>query len=131
MEHLYYIYIYLYFPPVVEISLEKYPPQLHYRQIGMVTRIYRNLTKRKKQRTPLRSPVVGDERGGKHGIRYPEVAEKFFSKVLRFSRIFRFGGHCILKNAVLSTGCYSIMGQNMGQTVLRKNEEFFFELFDL
>ena len=30
----------------------------------------------------------------------------------------------------LSTGCYPIMGQNMGQTVLREISEFFFELFD-
>ena len=55
--------------------------------------------------------------------------KKFFSKVLKISRSFRFGGHCILKNANLSTGCYSIMGQNMGQTVLRENAEYFSELF--
>ena len=33
-----------------------------------------------------------------------EVAEKFFSKVLKISQFFGFSDHCILKNAVLSTG---------------------------
>ena len=45
--------------------------------------------------------------------------------------IFQFGGHCILKNANLSTGCYSIMGQNMGQTVLWEIAENFSELSSL
>ena len=30
----------------------------------------------------------------------------------------------------LSTGCYPIMGQNMGQTVLREIAGFYLELFD-
>ena len=74
-------------------------------------------------------PVVGAGRGFEHRIQHPEVVEKFFSKVLKISEFFRFSGHCILKNAVMSTGCYSIMGQNMGQTVFGKIAEFFFELF--
>ena len=48
----------------------------------------------------------------------PVGRRKNFSKVLKISRFFGFGGHCILKNATLSTGCYPIMGQNMGRTVL-------------
>ena len=64
-----------------------------------------------------------------HRVKNPEVAEEFFSKVLKISQIFRFCGHCILKNATLSTGCYSIMGQNMGQTVLREIAKIHFELF--
>ena len=55
--------------------------------------------------------------GGEHRVRHQEVAEKIFSKVLKRSRIFRFCGHCILKNTDLSTACYSNMGQNMGQIV--------------
>ena len=39
-------------------------------------------------------------------MRNQEVVEKFFSKVLKISRIFRFGGHWILKNDTLSIGCY-------------------------
>ena len=69
-------------------------------------------------------------RGFEHRVQRPEVAEKFFPKVLKISRFFRFRGHCILKNAALSTGCYSIMGQNMGQTVFRKFAENFSELFE-
>ena len=65
-----------------------------------------------------------------HRVPHPEVVEKIFSEVLKISRIFRFSGHCILKNAALSTGCYSIMGQNMGQTVFREISEFFSELFN-
>ena len=64
-----------------------------------------------------------------HRVKNPEVAEEFFSKVLKISRIFRFNGHCILKNATLSIRCYPIMGQNMGQTVLRENAGFVSELF--
>ena len=78
-----------------------------------------HLTKRNKQVKPLPVPVVGIGRGFEHRVEDPEVAEKFFSKVLKISRIFRFDGYCILKNATLSTGCYPIMGQNMGQTVLQ------------
>ena len=76
-------------------------------------------------------PGAGDRRGRgfEHRVRNRSVAEKFFSKVLSFSQIFRFGGHCILKNANLSTRCYPIMGQNMGQTFFHKIAEFFFELF--
>ena len=48
-------------------------------------------------------------------MRNPEVVGFSFQKVSKISRFFRFGGHCILKNPNLSTGCYSIMGQNMGQ----------------
>ena len=60
------------------------------------------------------------------------VGRRFlFSKVLKISRFFGFGEHCILKNPNLSTGCYSIMGQNMGQTVLWEIAVFFFELFDV
>ena len=69
-------------------------------------------------------------RGFEHQSANPEVVEKFFSKVLKFSRFFRFRGHCILKNANLSIGCYPIMGQNMGQTVLQEIAEFFSELFN-
>ena len=75
-------------------------------------------------------PGNGIGRGFEHRVENPEIAEKFFPKVLKFSRIIRFGGHCILKNPNLSTGCYSIMGQNMGQTVLQEIAENFFELFD-
>ena len=78
----------------------------------------------------MQPAVFCNRRGFEHRVENPEVAGKFFSKVLKISRFFRFGGHCILKNAVLSTGCYSIMGQNMGQTVLRENAGFISELFD-
>ena len=61
--------------------------------------------------------VFGTRGGFEHRVANPEVIEKFFSKVLNFSRFFRFYGHCILKNTNLSTGCCSIMGQDMGQTV--------------
>ena len=88
------------------------------------------LTKRNKQVKPLPVPVVGAGRGFEHRVKAPEVVGKFFPKVLKYSRIFRFGGHCILKNANLSTGCYPIMGQNMGQTVFREITVFFFELFE-
>ena len=57
------------------------------------------------------------------------VVDFSFQKVLKISRFFGFGGHCILKNPNLSTGCYSIMGQNMGQTVLWDIAVFFSELF--
>ena len=53
-----------------------------------------------------------------------------FQKVLKISQIFQLSGHCILKNAILSIGCYSIMGQNMGQTVFRKIADFYSELFN-
>ena len=74
--------------------------------------------------------VIGTGSGFEHRVEKPEVAEKIFSKVLVISQIFRFSGHCIQKNATLSTGCYPIMGQNMGQTVLREIAGNFFELFD-
>ena len=63
-------------------------------------------------------PVISARRGFEHRVENPEVVDISFQKVLKFSQILRFGGHCILKNATLSTGCYPIMGQNMGQTVL-------------
>ena len=68
-------------------------------------------------------------RGFEHRVGNPEVAEKFFSKVLKISRIFRFHGHWILKNAALSIRCYPIMGQNMGQTLLWEIANIFSELF--
>ena len=74
--------------------------------------------------------VFCNRRGFEHRVRNPEVVEEFFSKVLKISQIFRFSGHCILKKPNLSTGCYPIMGQNMGQAVLRKIAENFSELFD-
>lgn len=73
--------------------------------------------------------MIGIGRGFEQRVQHPEVVELSFQKVLKFSQFFRFAGHCILKNAVLSTGCYPIMGQNMGQTVLRENVEFVSELF--
>ena len=60
-------------------------------------------------------PGIGIGRGFEHRVQHRSVVEKIFSKVLKISRIFRFGGHCILKNAVLSTGCYRRMGHGMGQ----------------
>ena len=75
-------------------------------------------------------PLIGIGRGFEHRVENPEVIEKFFSKVLSFSQIFRFSGHCILKNPTLSTGCYPIMGQNMGQTDFYRFAEFFSEHFD-
>ena len=81
------------------------------------------LTKQNKQLKPLPMPGNGNGRGFEHRVQHPEVVGKFFSKVSKISRIFRFGGHCILKNAALSTGCYPIMGQNMGQTVFCKIAE--------
>lgn len=74
--------------------------------------------------------MIGNGRGFEHRTKNPEVVEKFFSKVLKFPLFFRFGGHCILKNPNLSTGYYSIMGQNMGQTILMEFAEIFPELFD-
>ena len=59
----------------------------------------------------------------------PEVVGFPFQKVLKISWFFGFGGHCILKNPNLSTGCYSIMGQNMGQTVFCEFVEIIPELF--
>ena len=64
--------------------------------------------------------MIGNGRGFEHRTKNPEVVEKFFSKVLKISRIFQLGGHWILKNANLSTKCYSIMGQNMDQTLFCK-----------
>ena len=72
------------------------------------------------QTTPYQTmplAVFCNRRGFEHRAQHRSVVEKFFSKVLKISRFLRFGGHCILKNAALSTGCYPIMGQNMGQTV--------------
>ena len=60
-------------------------------------------------------PLIGIGRGFEHRVENPEVIEKFFSKVLSFSQIFRFSGHCILKNTTLSTVNYRDMGQGMGQ----------------
>ena len=76
------------------------------------------LTKRNKQVKPLPVPRSGIGRGFEHRVQHRSVVEKFFSKVFKISWFFRFRGHCILKNPNLSTGCYSIMGQNMGLTVL-------------
>ena len=64
-------------------------------------------------------------------MRHQEVAEKFFSKVLKRSRILRFCGHCILKNTDLSTACYSNMGQNMGQIVWYQIALNYSELLDI
>ena len=83
------------------------------------------LTKRNKQVKPLPVPRSGIGRGFEHRVHHRSVVEKFFSKVFKISWFFRFREHWILKSANLSTGCYSIMGQNMGQTVLREIEEFF------
>ena len=79
---------------------------------------------------PMLSAVFCNRRSFEHRVENPEVVGKFFSKVLKISRIFRFCGHCILKNAALSIRCYPIMGQNMGQTVFCEFAEFFSELFD-
>ena len=89
-----------------------------------------HLTKRNKQVKPLPVPMIGIGRGFEQRVQHPEVVELSFQKVLKFSQFFRFAGHCILKNAVLSTGCYPSMGQNMGQTVFCKIAEIYFELFD-
>ena len=83
----------------------------------------------KKLEKPLTEPVIGMGRGGEHRVRHQEVTEKLFSKVLKRSRIFRFCGHYILKNTDLSTACYPIMGQNMGQTLLREMPKIISELF--
>ena len=96
--------------------------------MAVVITVKQQLTKRNKQVKPLpcrRSAWEGFE----HRVQHPEVVVNFFSKVLKIYRFFRFSGHCILKNTTLSTGCYPIMGQNMGQTVLREIEEFYFKLF--
>ena len=45
-------------------------------------------------------PAIGNGRGFEHRTKNPEVIGKFFSKVLKISRLFRFGGHCILKKAL-------------------------------
>ena len=74
--------------------------------------------------------VFCNRRGFEYRVQHPEVVEKIFSKVSKISRIFKFSGPCVLKNANLSTGCCSIMGQNMGQTVLQENVEIFSELFN-
>lgn len=42
--------------------------------------------------------MIGNGRGFEHRTKNPEVIGKFFSKVLKISQLFRFGGHCILKN---------------------------------
>ena len=73
--------------------------------------------------------VFCNRRGFEHRVENPEVAGKFFSKVLEISQFFRFGGHCILKNPNLPIRCYSIMGQNMGQTAFCGFAKFYFELF--
>ena len=65
--------------------------------------------------TDYAASLVLQQERFEHRVRNPEVVEKFFSKVLKISRFLGFGGHCILKNPNLSTGCYSIMGQHMGQ----------------
>ena len=65
-----------------------------------------------------------------HRVRNPEVAETIFSKVLKFSQIFQFSGHCNLKNTDLSTVCYSNMGQNMSQKVLSEFAVKISELFN-
>ena len=85
------------------------------------------------QKARKTSPGTGGQhgRGFEHRVENPEVVDFSFQKVLKSSRILRFHGHCILKNANLSIGCYSIMGQNMGQTVLREIAEYFSELFNL
>ena len=46
---------------------------------------------------PLPVPVIGIGRGFEHRTKNPEVVVRFFLKVLKKSRIFRFSGHCILK----------------------------------
>ena len=63
---------------------------------------------------------IGIGRGFEHRVENRSVAEKFFSKVLKISRIFRFGGHCILKNSALSTVNYRDMGHGMGQRISLK-----------
>ena len=102
----------------------------HCRRAITANTVRRHLTKRSKQVKPLPVPMIGYGRGFEHRAGNPEVVEKVFQKVLEIPRIFQFYGHCILKNATLSTGCYSIMGQNMGQTVLREIAEYFSELFN-
>ena len=74
--------------------------------------------------------MVGTGRGFEHRVENLEVVGFSFQKVLKISLFFRFAGHCILKNATLSTECYPIMGQNMGQTVFCKFAEIFSELFN-
>lgn len=74
-------------------------------------------------------PLFGIGRGLEHRVQHQSVVEKFFPKVLRISRIFRFSGHYILKNANLSTWCYPMTGQNMGQTILLEIAETFSKLF--
>ena len=68
--------------------------------------------------------MVGIRRGFEHRVEDPEVAEKFFSKVLKISRIFRFDGHCVLKNATLSTGCYPIMVRIWVKRFCNKSQNF-------
>ena len=75
-------------------------------------------------------PVIGIGRGFEYRVQHSEVVGFSFQKVLKISRIFRFHGHCILKNTTLFTGCYPIMGQNMGQTVFCGFAEIIFKLFD-
>ena len=84
------------------------------------------------QKARKTSPGTGGQhgRGFEHRVENPEVVEFSFQKVLKISGIFRFRGHCILKNATLSIGYYSIMGQNMGQAVFSEIGEFIFELFN-
>ena len=111
------------------ISLSK-EYNFHFRLAPQIYVVRQMLTKRNKQVKPLPVPRSGIGRGFEHRVYHRSVVEKFFSKVFKISWFFRFREHWILKSANLSTGCYSIMGQNMGQTVLRETEEFFFELFD-
>ncbi len=67
--------------------------------------------------------VFCNRRGFEHQVQHPEIVEKFFSKVLKFSWIFRFGGRCILKNPNLSTGHYPIMGQKCGLAIGRPTRQ--------
>ena len=55
---------------------------------------------------PMLSAVFcnSNGKGFEHQVQHPEGVEKFFSKVLKNSQFFGFNGHCILKNAALSTG---------------------------
>ena len=75
--------------------------------------------------------VFGTRGGFEHRVENPEVIDFSFQKVLQISRFFRFGSHCILKNATLSIRCYPIMGQNMGQTVFCEFAEIFSKLFGI
>lgn len=67
-------------------------------------------------------PRIGIGRGFEHRAENSEIVEKFFSKVLKISRFFRFRGHWTLRKAALPTECYRIMGQNMGQVLSGTNK---------